>query len=152
MMHFLRSFRCFLKTSQTFFFHKRRESIAGSRKNCLFVSPFSCHQWDPSRTFVRFCFVAGKRYPVRSREAVQFCLRFESHVHLRWPVSCLPVIAGLQQLRFLVGEAWNAVLQVIIRRYINHLTDVCEQIVARRDWDSRGYNDFSWFWKWRILF
>lgn len=43
-----------------------------------------------------------------------------------------------QHLEFLVEQAWNAIPQDVIRGYINHLTDVCEQIIANRGWDSRG--------------
>ena len=32
-----------------------------------------------------------------------------------------------QHLEFLVSQVWNAIPQQVIRGYINHLTDVCEQ-------------------------
>ncbi len=43
-----------------------------------------------------------------------------------------------QHLEFLVRQAWNAIPQNVIRGYINHLPNVCDQIITNRGWESRG--------------
>ncbi|CAF1550923.1 unnamed protein product [Adineta ricciae] len=43
-----------------------------------------------------------------------------------------------RHLERLVQRAWNAIPQVVIRGYIRHIPDICNQIIANNGWQSIG--------------
>ncbi|CAF1584206.1 unnamed protein product, partial [Didymodactylos carnosus] len=43
-----------------------------------------------------------------------------------------------QRLEQLVIDAWNQIPQSVIRGYIDHIRDVCYQVIATQGWESLG--------------
>ncbi len=43
-----------------------------------------------------------------------------------------------KRLERLVEQAWNTIPQAVIRGYINHIRNICNQIIANNGWQSTG--------------